>query len=121
TKLYEIGDSSSKIYEYDVGVQSTSGTVTLEWSYPTDLYEWDVATYTRTLDNETVDVFVAYSTDGGSTWTRTNGGSPISRNYSLAKDSNISPSDNVRIEAELSRQNTSNNPTLDSAYRSWYV
>jgi hypothetical protein len=102
-------------------VPSNSGSATLEWGYPTDIYEWDVATFTRTLDGETVDVYIAYSTDGGSTWSRTNSGNPVTRNYSLSDDSNISPSDDVRIEAEISRQDTSNNPTLDSAYRSWLV
>ncbi len=96
-----------------------SGSAYLEWANPTDLYGWDVATYTVTEDGETVDVYVAYN--DGSGWTRTNGGNPISRNYSLGEDSNISPSDAVRIEAELSREDSSNNPTLDSAYRSWVV
>jgi len=100
---------------------ATSGTAILEWSRPTDIFEWDVVTFTRTLDNETVDVFVAYSTDGGSTWQRTNSGNPITRNYSLKSDSNISSDDEVRIESELSRADTANNPTLDSAYRSWLV
>ncbi|MCD2199083.1 hypothetical protein LPA44_04110 [Halobacterium sp. KA-4] len=100
---------------------TTSGSATLEWPYPTDLYEWDIATFTRTLDSETVDVFVAYSTDGGSTWTRTNSGNPISRNYSLADDPNISADSWVRFEVELSRQDTSNNPTFDSAFLSWFV
>jgi hypothetical protein len=96
-----------------------NGSATLEWPYPTDIYEWDVATFTQSPDGETVDVYVAYSTDGGSTWTRTNNGNPISRDYSLAGDSNISPSDEVRIEIEVSRADPANNPTIDSAYRSW--
>jgi hypothetical protein len=101
----------------------TNGSATIEWDggVPTDIFEWDVATFTRTLDNETVDVFVAYSSDGGSTWTRTNGGNPVSRNYLFKDDPNITASDDVRIEAELSRSDTANNPTLDSAYRSWLV
>lgn len=96
-----------------------STTVQLEWPEPADLYEWDVATFTKTPDGETVDVFVAY--DDGLGWTRVNDGAPISRNYSLADDPDISPSDSVRIEAELFRSDTANNPTLDSAYRSWVV
>lgn len=99
------------------GNTKSSGTVIMEWSHPADIYEWDVATFTRTLDSETVDVFVSY--DDGSGWTRTNSGNPISRNYDLSGDANISASDSVRIEAELSRASTSNNPTLDSAIRSW--
>jgi hypothetical protein len=98
---------------------NTSATVGIEWPAPTDVYEWDTATYQRTLDGETVDVYVAYN--DGTGWTRTNGGNPISRNYSLGDDSNISASDEIRIEAELSRTDTANNPRLDSAYRSWIV
>jgi hypothetical protein len=102
---------------------ATSGTAFVEWDsgVPTDIFEWDVATFTQTLDGETVDVFVAYSNDGGSTWQRTNSGNPITRNYSLRDDPNITPDVDVRIETELSRADTSNNPTLDSAYRSWLV
>lgn len=93
------------------------GTALVEWPEPADLYEWDVATFTATEEGETVDVYVGINDGNG--WQRANGGAPISRNYSLADDSAISPSDEVRIEAELQRDDTSNNPTLDSAYRSW--
>ena len=111
-------------YHHQIGAMAAyqynkSDTAVIQWSQPENIYEWDMATFTQTLDGETVDVFVAYSDDGGSTWNRTNGGNPISRNYALSEDSNISPSDEVRIEVELSRANTANNPTLDSAYRSW--
>lgn len=99
---------------------ATSGSIIIEWPHP-DVYEWDVATFQKTLDGETVDVFVGYSTDGGSTWSRTNGGNPISRNYSLADDSNISPDTLVRIEADLSRADVANEPTLDAAIRSWKI
>jgi hypothetical protein len=102
-------------------VAADSGTVALEWPDPEDVYEWDVATFTATEDGETVDVYVAYSTDGGATWSRSNGDNPISRDYSLADDPNISAIDEVRIEAVLSRANTANNPRLDAAYRSWLV
>jgi len=113
-----IGDAARNVRGVRVG-PNLAGSVILEWPHPTDLYRWDVATFTETPDGETVDVFAAY--DDGSGWTRANGGDPISRNYSLADDPDISPSDEVRIEAELSRDDTSNNPTLDSAYRSWVV
>jgi hypothetical protein len=117
---------SREIYFDDVEIDinpATSGSAVIEWDrgIPTDIFEWDVATFTRTLDGETVDVYVAYSSDGGSTWTRTNSANPITRNYSLNEDSNITPNLDVRIETELSRTDTANNPTLDSAYRSWLV
>lgn len=114
---------SFKSIETTLAEEGTSGSATIEWDggIPTDIFEWDVATFTRTLDNETVDVFVAYSSDGGSTWTRTNSGNPITRNYSLNEDTNITADVDVRIETELSRADTTNNPTLDSCYRSWLV
>ncbi len=96
---------------------TTSGTATIEWPHPSDVYEWDIATFTRSPDNETVDVYVAYN--DGSGWSRSNGGNPISRDYTLADDSSISNSDEIRVEADLSRADTSNDPTLDSVARSW--
>jgi hypothetical protein len=44
--------------------------------------------------------------------------SDISRNFDI---SSISTDKNVKLRANLSRNDTSNNPTLDSAYRSWLV
>lgn len=99
------------------GALKKSGSALLEWSNPADVYEWNIATFTKTLDGESVDVFVAY--DDGTGWTRTNGGNPISRNYSLADDANISDTDSMRFEVELARANTANDPRLDSAIRSW--
>lgn len=119
------GFNDNWVYSFEsltaTSVEPSSGSVTVEWPTPTDLYGWDTATYTETQDGETVDVYVAYSTDGGSSWTRSNGGTPISRNYSLADDPNIDASTEVRLEAELSRADTANNPSLDSAYRSWFL
>ncbi|WP_144901367.1 glycoside hydrolase family 32 protein [Halobellus captivus] len=111
---YAINFDSLNAITYDM-----AGQVNLEWPYPTDVYEWDVATFTTSPDGESVDVYIAYSTDGGSSWNRTNSGNPVIRNYSLANDPNISAGDDVRMEVELSRADKANNPTLDSAYRSW--
>jgi hypothetical protein len=111
------GSDTTVYYDSEEGPK----TAIIEWPTPADVYEWDVATYTHSPNGGTADVFVAYSTDGGSTWSRTNGANAISRNYSLADDPNISPEDGVRIEAELSGADTANNPTLDSVYRSWRV
>lgn len=86
---------------------------------PSLLDDWDVASFQRTLDSETVDVFVAYN--DGSGWSRTNAGDPISKNYDLGADSNISPADDVRFEIELSRADTANNPSLDALYRRYTV
>ena len=38
---------------------ATSGQAHVEWSAPTDIYGWDVTTFTRSPDGETVDVYVA--------------------------------------------------------------
>ena len=100
------------------GANSESATVA--WTTDRDVYEWDRATYQESPDGETVDVYLAYSSDG-STWSRTNGGSPISRGYDLGADSNIQPEDDLRFEVELSRTDTLNNPRLESAYLSWTV
>jgi hypothetical protein len=91
----------------------TSGDVLIEWDkgVPTDIFAWDVATFTRTLDGETVTVDVE---DG-------NGNvllSDISRNTDI---SSIATTENVTLRVNLSRNDMNNNPTLDSAYRSWVV
>jgi hypothetical protein len=119
-----IDNGTAYSFQFDSAtISATAGNALIEWDrgVPTDIFEWDVATFTRTLDGETVDVFVAYSDDGGSTWTRSNSGNPITRNYSLRDDANITPDVDVRIEAELSRTDTANNPTLNSVYRSWLL
>jgi len=93
--------------------------VSLDPAVSEDVHEWDMATFSVTEDGATVDVFVAYSDDGGSTWTRANGGDPIDRNYLLAADTAISPSDSVRMEAEISREDPNDSPALDSVAWSW--
>ncbi|MFB6255258.1 MAG: hypothetical protein ABEH58_00785 [Haloplanus sp.] len=91
----------------------TSGTAYTEWPYPDDVYAWDTATFTRTLDTETVDIYIEESSDGGSTWTEIAG--PISRGDSIPAD----PANEVRFRVEISRSDTANNPTLDSISRRW--
>jgi hypothetical protein len=91
----------------------SSGNALIEWDkgVPTDIYGWDVATFTKSPDGETVTVDVE---DG-------NGNvllSDISRNTDI---SSVATSKNVKLRVSLSRNDTSNNPTLDSAYRSWLV
>lgn len=101
---------------------ATSGEVVVEWGDPgEDVYEWDAATFTRTPDGETVDVYAEYSDDGGSTWNVANGGSTIGRNYDLGSDPDVSATSEVRLRFELSRSDTSNIPSADSAYRSWFL
>lgn len=97
----------------------SSGTGNIEWATERDVNEWDTATYQQTPDGGTVNVYVAYNDGNG--WTRSNNGNPISRGYDLGADSNIDPSDNVRLEVSLSAPSTSENPRLESAYLSWQV
>jgi hypothetical protein len=107
-------------YPWDeVSAAANSGTAAVEWPAPEDVYEWDCATYQQTPDGETVEVFAAR--DDGTGWARVNGGDPIDRCYSLADDPQVSPSDNVRLEVKLERQDASNKPRLDAAYRTWRV
>jgi hypothetical protein len=91
-------------------VQSVaSGSVTVEWPSPPDLYAWDVAVFQRTLDSESVEVYIEEDQSGG--WTEVAG--PIARGDSIPAD----PGNNVRYRVEISASDTANNPRLDAIYR----
>lgn len=110
--------SSATVYWDDVAEYSgdeTSGSVYVEWPTPTDIYAWDRASFTRTLDSESVDVYVEESSDGGSTWTEIAG--PIERGDKIPAD----PSNEARFRVDFSRASTANNPTLDSIARRWVI
>lgn len=81
----------------------TSGSATVSWGSPTELDSWDLATYHRTLDNESVTIDVV---DGAGNTLFSN----ISKNFDI---STVSDSTNVALKANLSRSSTSNNPTCD--------
>ena len=51
--LYKIGD-----------IDATSGSATISWPSPTDVQSWDLATFQRTLDGETVTVDVLEGMSG---------------------------------------------------------
>jgi len=88
-----------------------SGEVTVEWPYPADVYAWDVASFQRTPNTGTVDVYIQ-EYDG--TWSDIAG--PISRGDSVAADK----ANNVRLRVELSRPNTADaSPTLDQSSIRW--
>ena len=93
----------------------TSGTAYIERPYPPGVHSWDAATFQATPDGETVEVFVEESTDGGTTWDEIQG--PISRGEKI----DAPPSAAVRFRVELSREDTSNNPTLDRIYLRYEV
>lgn len=92
-----------------------SGSMTVEWPKPADVFRWDAATFQTSPDGETVDVYIEESTDSGATWTEIAG--PISR----GQDITAAPDSEVRFRVGLSVANTANNPTLDSIYRRWVV
>lgn len=118
-EAYYLGDA--EITQNVVNSDSNSN-AQIEWSSgPVSISSWAVINFGRTLDGETVDVFAAKSTDGGATWSRINSGNTIQSGFSL-ESANISASDDVRVEVELSAQDpANNNPSFDSAHRSWFV
>jgi len=94
---------------------ATSGSPTIEWSSPTDIYRWDSVLFQATPDGETVTVDVQESTDGGSTWTT------IATDVSRGQEITADPANEVRLKVNLSRSDTANNPTLDAAYRRYVI
>lgn len=116
--VYDTSDSGTNAVDYEDIIpvkytDKTTGTATVEWPYPPDVYDWDVAKFQATKDGETADVYVEEY--DGSSWTEIAG--PISRGDDLPAD----PGRNVRYRVELSRASTSNNPTLDAIYRRYTV
>ena len=106
------GSSSSNAFRYGfewVDLLPMSGTATIEWPAPPDVYAWDLAQYLASRDGATVDVFVEEEQAGG--WTEIAG--PISRGERIL----ASADNNVRYRVELSRADTAANPTLDAIYR----
>lgn len=87
--------------------KATSGSATVSWAAPVDIESWDLATFQRTLAGETVTIDVL---DGSDTVLF----SDISQNFDI---STVNTSKVVKIRANLSRSDTSNNPTLDYAAR----
>lgn len=114
TKMYVVGDGSDDIYEYRADVAYdvnppafTSGDALIEWPTESDIESWDLATFQRTLDTETVTVDVEDSA-GNVLF------SDISQNFDI---STVDTTKNVALRANLSRADTANNPTLDYAAR----
>ncbi len=92
----------------DVAVPSvSSGEATVSWLAPSDIKSWDLATFQRTLNNESVTIDVL---DGSGSVLF----SDISQNFDI---STVDTAKNVQIRASLSRSDTANNPTFDYAAR----
>lgn len=112
---YSNGDPATTTGELSTNGPATLTNAFIGWPQPDDIYRWDAATFQATLDNESVDVYVEESTDGGSTWTEIDG--PINRGDMITAAANSE----VRFRVELARADTANNPTLDSIYRRYVV
>jgi len=82
---------------------STSGSAWVEWSKPSDIRSWDIATWQRSLKGETVTINVE---DGSGNVLF----SDIGQNFDI---STVDTGKNVRFRVDLSRSDTSNNPTID--------
>jgi hypothetical protein len=98
--------NNSRNLSYIAGVAAeTSGDVLVEFdsAVPADISSYDLATFQRTLENETVSVDVE---DGGGTVLFSN----ISKDFNI---SSVSPLKNVKLRANLSRTDTANNPKVD--------
>lgn len=90
-------------------VATTSGDATIDWAGPSDIASWDLATFQRTVDGETVTIDVV---DSAGTVLF----SDIPQNFDI---STVAVSTDVRLVVNLSRASTANNPSLDYAARRW--
>lgn len=91
---------------------ATSGDALISWDsgVPTDNEEWVDAGYQISPDGETVTIDVE---DSSGNVLESN----ISQGYPLDTDPDVSPLDDIRLRVNLSRADTSNNPTADYLYR----
>lgn len=104
------GDTSTEAYLVNDLVpdyKASSGNALIYWGSPDDIESWDLATFQRTLDNESVTVDIEDS-NGNVLY------SDIGKDFDI---SSVSSSKSIRIRANLSRNSFSNNPTLDYAAR----
>jgi hypothetical protein len=90
-----------------VGRDSGDAVIAFDSGAPADIESYDLATFQRTLDSETLTVDVE---DGTGTVLF----SDIDRNFDI---SGIATSTDVRFRANLSRNDSTNDPSLDFAAR----
>jgi sugar lactone lactonase YvrE len=101
----EIVESYSTPVDYEISIYS--GTATITFDPRKQVYSWDIATYQKSPDNETVTVNVEDS-----------GGNSILSNITRNEDiSSISENENIKISVDLDRGDVTNNPTLDYVAR----
>lgn len=89
--------------------KSSTGSIYVRWSGHFDVFDWDLATFQRTLDGETADVFL--EENDGTGWVEIAG--PISRGQSIT----AAPESDVRFRVDFDRVDTVNEPRVDSLYR----
>jgi hypothetical protein len=112
TDGYDSGAIQSTGYQFTTVsalTEATSGSVTVSWPMPPDIYAWDTAKFQRSTDGGSVSVYIEEDQSDG--WTEIAG--PISRGDAITAD----PSNNVRFRVDLSRPDTASNPTIDALYR----
>lgn len=90
----------------------TSGTATVKWDHPPDVYAWDTGLFRMTPDGETDPITVDVQANDGTGWTTVK--QDVSAPVSLL---DIDPDANVRYKITISRSSTSNHPILNSIYR----
>lgn len=98
------------IVDLQLNIQAPSGSAIVEWADPTDIFRWDAATFTRTADGETVEVFIE-DQNGNEL------AGPIERGDEIP----ATPDENPRFRIDISRADVANNPKLDSIHRRWVV
>jgi hypothetical protein len=102
--------SARNVYLDDFATKDAakSGNVLIGWGgSPTDIISWDLVTFQRTIDGETVTIDVEDSN-----------GNVLKSDISQDTDiSDIATSTDVQLRANISRNDTSNEPSLDYAAR----
>lgn len=102
-------------YNYYCDAKLATGTAYIEWPKPAGVFRWDAATFNRSQDGGSVDLYIEMSADGGSTWEEVTG--PIERGQRI----DVPADARVRLRVEFSRSDYTTTPRLDSAYRRWVV
>lgn len=119
---YDIVDSSSSYYNSSEGgvidgidfyTFPTDGTVTVEWPEPTDILDWDSATYLAAPDEGALTVDVIDPSDGTVVLADIDRGADLS---------SLDPSTNIALRVSMTRPAwNSDSPNLRAAYRRWEV
>lgn len=108
-------NDSTTGYNYYCDAKLATGTAYIEWPKPAGVFRWDAATFNRSQDGGSVDLYIEMSADGGSTWEEVTG--PIERGQRI----DVPADARVRLRVEFSRSDYTTTPRLDSAYRRWVV